>query len=92
MAAPTFEYDLSDRYRRERGPVLLTGVQALARLPLEQLRRDQATGLNTAAFASGYPGSPLGGLDQAIEAARAAVPEFDFVHQPGVNEELAASR
>jgi uncharacterized 2Fe-2S/4Fe-4S cluster protein (DUF4445 family) len=43
--------------------VLLTGIQALARLPIEQLGADAAAGINTAAFLSGYPGSPLGGFD-----------------------------
>jgi indolepyruvate ferredoxin oxidoreductase len=37
-----------------------------------QRERDQAAGLNTAGFISGYRGSPLGGLDQALwKAARA---------------------
>ena len=36
-------------------------MQALARIPLQQLRADRRAGLRTAAFASGYPGSPLAG-------------------------------
>lgn len=85
------DYRLSDRYLANEGTVLLTGVQALARLPIEQLRRDQAAGLHTAAFLSGYPGSPLGGLDMEIERARKLVPELPIVHQPAVNEELGAT-
>ena len=71
--------------------MLLTGVQALARLPLDQLRIDAAAGRNTAAFASGYPGSPLGGLDTEMARAARLVPELPFVHQPAVNEELGAT-
>ena len=37
------EYDLTDRYRRTEGRVLLTGIQALARI-VEQLRRDRPRG------------------------------------------------
>ncbi len=33
---------LSERYIRAQGRVHLTGLQALVRLPLEQLRRDRA--------------------------------------------------
>ena len=57
-------YDLADRYRRTEGRVLLTGIPGPGRIVIEQLRRDQQAGLNTAAFLAGYPGSPLGGLDQ----------------------------
>ncbi len=67
----TSEYQLSDRYGDGAGTVFMTGIQALARLPIEQLRADRAVGLNTAAFASGYQGSPLSGLDQEfVRAAR----------------------
>ncbi|MEL7157908.1 MAG: indolepyruvate ferredoxin oxidoreductase family protein [Actinomycetota bacterium] len=84
-------YRLEDRHRATEGRVLLTGIQALARLPLDQLRLDRADQLNTAALISGYPGSPLGGLDLEVTRARNAVPELPIIHQPAVNEELAAS-
>ena len=84
-------YDLTDRYRLTEGRVLLTGIQALARIVIEQLRRDQRAGLKTAAFLAGYPGSPLGGLDQEVARARALVPDLPIVHQPAVNEELGAT-
>ncbi len=88
---PTSGYSLADRYRAEDGQLLLTGIQALARIPVDQLRRDHARGLNTAAFLSGYPGSPLGGLDQEVDRARRLVPELPIVHEPAVNEELGAT-
>ncbi|MCY4134561.1 MAG: indolepyruvate ferredoxin oxidoreductase family protein [bacterium] len=84
-------YRLSDRFTNDSGTVFLTGIQAMARLPLEQLRADRAAGLNTAAFAAGYPGSPLGGLDSALERAVRESGETDVVLRPSVNEEYAAT-
>ncbi len=84
-------YELNDRYRRDEGTVFVTGVQALARIPIEQLRRDHAAGLNTAAFLSGYPGSPLGGFDQEVARALKTVSDLPIIHQPAVNEELGAT-
>ena len=84
-------YRLSDRFTRDSGTVFLTGIQAMARLPLEQLRADRAAGLNTAAFAAGYPGSPLGGLDAALERAVKESGETAVVLRPSVNEEYAAT-
>ena len=85
------QYELADRYRADRGRVFLSGVQALARLPVEQLRADRAGGSTTAAFVSGYPGSPLGGFDREVRAAARTVPELPIVLRPAVNEELAAT-
>ncbi len=84
-------YRLADRYERSDGRVLLTGIQALARLPIEQLRRDREAQRNTAALLSGYPGSPLGGFDQEVARALKLAPELPIVHRPAVNEELGAT-
>ncbi|MEZ4334797.1 MAG: indolepyruvate ferredoxin oxidoreductase family protein, partial [Myxococcota bacterium] len=89
--SPSEAYALEDRYLADHGRVYLTGIQALARLPLEQLRVDRRNGLNTAAFVSGYPGSPLGGYDAAIRAAARLAPELPIVCRPAMNEEYAAS-
>jgi indolepyruvate ferredoxin oxidoreductase len=83
--------DLEDRYAAASGPVLMTGVQALVRLLIEQRRLDARRGLNTAAFISGYPGSPLGGLDREIARAQPHLEPAGVVFEPGVNEELAAT-
>ncbi len=85
------QYQLDDRFLADHGTVFLTGIQALARLPIEQLRADRRAGRNTAAFVSGYPGSPLGGYDRTMAAAAALVAELPIVCRPGLNEELAAS-
>ncbi len=83
-------YRLSGRYTDDSGTTFMTGLQALARLPIEQLRADRRAGLRTAAFVSGYPGSPLGGYDAAVEAARATT-DLPVVHSPAVNEDQAAT-
>ena len=87
----TIAVSLDDKYTAEEGRVFLTGIQALVRLPMTQMRRDRAAGLNTGAFISGYRGSPLGGLDQQIWAARKFLDPLDIHFQPGVNEDLAAT-
>ncbi|HXW20230.1 MAG TPA: indolepyruvate ferredoxin oxidoreductase family protein, partial [Roseiarcus sp.] len=71
--------------------VLLTGVQAVARLLLSQKARDRRAGLNTAAFISGYRGSPLGGLDQQFARLKKEFQASDVRFEPGLNEELAAT-
>ena len=84
-------YRLADRYERTDGRVHLTGIQALARISVEQLRMDRAQGLNTAALVSGYPGSPLGGFDLEMSRLLRQVTDLPIEHQPAVNEELGAS-
>ena len=82
---------LDDKYTLEKGRVFLTGTQALIRLLLLQRERDQRAGLNTAGFVSGYRGSPLGGLDQALWRAQKHLEAHHVKFQPGVNEDLAAT-
>ncbi len=82
---------LDDKYTRTQGRVFLTGIQALTRLVLDQKRRDSANGLNTAGFISGYRGSPLGGFDKSLWAAKAHLDAANIRFQPGVNEDLAAT-
>ncbi len=82
---------LDDKYRLDRGRVYLTGMQALARLPMLQRERDRAAGLNTAGYVSGYRGSPLGGLDTALQEAAPFLAAHDVRFHPGVNEDLAAT-
>ena len=69
----------------------MTGIEALVRLPMLQHQRDQQRGLNTAAFISGYRGSPIGGVDQAMWKAKPWLEKHNIHFQPGVNEDLAAT-
>ena len=80
------QFSLGDRYTTESGEILATGVQALARLPMDQMRADRRAGLETAAFISGYQGSPLGGYDRELQSQRALLDELRIVHRPELNE------
>jgi indolepyruvate ferredoxin oxidoreductase len=82
---------LDSKYEQEDGAVYLTGIQALVRLPMDQMRRDRRAGLNTAAFISGYEGSPLGGYDMALARVKHLLDEHRIHFVPGVNEDLAAT-
>ncbi len=82
---------LEECYTLERGRVYLRGVQALVRLPLDQIRRDRRAGLRTGVFITGYPGSPLAGYDVELQRVRRLLEAFGVVHQPAPNEESAAT-
>ena len=82
---------LDSRFFDHDRPVLLTGIQALLRLLLEQRRLDQQAGLKTAGFVSGYRGSPLGGLDRELWHQKKLMAAHDIKFEPGVNEDLAAT-
>lgn len=82
---------LTDRYTIEAGNTYLTGIQALVRLPMDQMRLDRRAGWKTGAFISGYEGSPLGGYDLALNRVRRLLDEYDIHFWPGVNEDMAAT-
>jgi len=83
------DIQLDDKYRLTKGRAYITGIEALARLPMLQHQRDVARGLNTAGYISGYRGSPIGGLDQALWKARNYLEPHNIVFNPGINEDLA---
>ncbi len=85
------DYTLEHKYSREKGRIYLSGVQALVRLPLMQRLRDEALGLNTAGFISGYRGSPLGGFDLELWRARKFLENAGVKFTPGLNEDLGAT-
>jgi indolepyruvate ferredoxin oxidoreductase len=92
MSAPSQgAFSLDDRYLLHEGRVLLTGIQALVRLPMDQHRRDRAAGLRTGTFITGYQGSPLGELDKQLRLAGRQLQEHHIVFQPGINEDVAAT-
>jgi indolepyruvate ferredoxin oxidoreductase len=82
---------LDDVYGTGDGRALMSGIQAIVRLVLDQRRLDRGRGLDTAAFVSGYEGSPLAGLDLELGRARRRLDEEGVVFTPGLNEELAAT-
>lgn len=85
------EVSLADRFDLSKHLVLLSGIQALVRLLLMQKARDEKAGLDTAGYASGYRGSPLGGVDLAMWKAGKQLTASDVKFQPGLNEDLAAT-
>ncbi|WP_434031920.1 indolepyruvate ferredoxin oxidoreductase family protein [[Pseudomonas] boreopolis] len=85
------DYTLEHKYTRTDGRIYLSGVQALVRLPLMQRLRDDAAGLDTAGFISGYRGSPLGGFDLELWRARKHLEAAKVKFTPGLNEDLAAT-
>jgi indolepyruvate ferredoxin oxidoreductase len=82
---------LDDKYTEKSGRIYINGMQALVRIPLMQHQLDVAAGLNTATFISGYRGSPLGGLDQALQAAQEHLDAAHIKFVPGINEDLGAT-
>jgi indolepyruvate ferredoxin oxidoreductase len=82
---------LLSRYTDRDRPVLLSGVQGLVRVLLEQSRLDRLAGLSTGGLVSGYRGSPLGGLDLELWRREALLTEAGVKFQPGLNEDLAAT-
>lgn len=85
------EISLQDRWTVERGRIVISGNQAIARVLLDQLKMDRANGLKTGGYVSGYRGSPLGGVDSALWSIGDRLQEAGIVFQPGVNEEIAAT-
>ena len=85
------EVTLDDKFLLTDGRVFITGVQALLRVLMDQHRLDQAAGLNTAGFVSGYRGSPLGGLDQQAHRFEKYLKAAEVVFKEGLNEDLAAT-
>ena len=58
---------------------------------LMQRQRDAAAGLDTQGFISGYRGSPLGMVDQAVWKAGKKFEEAGLRFLPAINEELGAT-
>ena len=92
IPAPDFaDFRLEDRYTAASGRVIMSGIQALARLPLDQHRADKRRGLRTGGLITGYRGSPLGTLDFVLESIPGLLEEHHIRFIPAVNEELAAT-
>ena len=63
----------------------------MLRVLIDQAHADREAGLNTAGLISGYPGSPLGGVDLEMLRNRTVFEAAGVHHQLGLNEELAAT-
>jgi indolepyruvate ferredoxin oxidoreductase len=85
------DYALSDNLTRTQGRVFLTGTQALVRLLCMQKICDDAQGLKTGGFVSGYRGSPLGAVDQELWRASKLLAKHNVEFLPAINEELGAT-
>ena len=88
---PTRTVDLDDKYALQSGDIYISGSQALVRLPMMQLARDRAMGLDTACFISGYRGSPMHNFDKELWRAKRFLDGGQIHFQPAVNEDLAAT-
>ena len=94
IARPTIarpDYQLSDSLWAPGGTIFLTGTQALLRVLLMQRQADADAGLDTRGFISGYRGSPLGMVDQAVWQAGQRFTDAGIRFLPAINEELAAT-
>ncbi|MGB0682046.1 MAG: indolepyruvate ferredoxin oxidoreductase family protein [Magnetovibrionaceae bacterium] len=83
--------DLGDKFTQKTGRIFLNGTQALVRLALMQKAADEAAGLKTKGYISGYRGSPLGNVDREMWRVGDLLSQNDIQFQPGVNEDLAAT-
>ena len=80
---------LKDRFTQHEGRIHLRGSQAMVRLYMVQRLRDQAVGLNTAGFVSGYRGSPMTAIDEELWRVEDMLKEHHIHFWPGTNENLA---
>ena len=85
------DLDPRDHWASDAPRVHLSGVQATVRVLVDALRADREAGRRTAAFVSGYQGSPLAGFDNELESALRSHLDVEILHRPAVNEELGAT-
>ena len=84
------DVSLADRYGFDGKPYYLSGTQSLVRLFQLEKRRRASQGRHTAVYVTGYRGSPLGTLDQAVGRAGKLL-DPDIRLAPAINEDLAAT-
>lgn len=70
-------------------PLLVSGLEALARIPLLQSALDRRRGLHTGGVVAGYRGSPLAALDKLLAAKATEFAEAGVHVVPALNEETA---
>ena len=82
---------LDEKYTLEEGTIILSGLQALVRIPIDQNRADKRARLTTGTFISGYRGSPVGGYDLLLNRHQSLLKQHNVVFMPAVNEDLGAT-
>ena len=82
---------LQDRFDLNKKTILLSGTQALVRAVVMQAARDEKSKIESAAYVTGYRGSPLGAVDQQFDRVREQISKWNVVFQPGLNEDSAAT-
>ena len=83
--------NVANVFTQEEGDIHLGGIDAIVRLSLDQVRTDARRGLKTGMFVSGYRGSPVGMLDNALIKQQKLLLEHDINFVDGINEDLAAT-
>jgi len=83
--------DVTNSFNKEEGVIHIGGIDALVRLTLDQVRTDARRGLKTGMFVSGYRGSPVGMLDEALLKQQKILVEHNIKFVDGINEDLAAT-
>ena len=78
-------------FTKEEGEIHIGGIDALVRLTLDQVRTDARRGLKTGMFVSGYRGSPVGMLDNALLKQQKLLLQNNIHFTDGLNEDLAAT-
>ena len=92
MPPTATSHRLRDRYEATRGRVQMTGIQALARLPIEQHRRDRNAGRDIGTLHLRLRGLAAGGLrPRAGPPIKDLLEANDVTFVPGLNEEPAAT-
>ncbi|WP_207844319.1 indolepyruvate ferredoxin oxidoreductase family protein [Williamsia soli] len=91
FTTPRTAYRLQDRYDATAGEVLMTGVQAVCRVPLDVRRADAHRDLATRGLVTGYQGSPLGTVDFTMRDIAPLLDQWGVDFKPGMNEMLAAT-
>ncbi|XVQ09387.1 indolepyruvate ferredoxin oxidoreductase family protein [Spirillospora sp. CA-255316] len=84
-------FSLDDRYVVEDGSIYVTGIQALVRMLLDRARHERREGREHDIYVTGYEGSPLAGYDLELGRRKAMLADHRILHQPALNEELAAT-
>ena len=90
-APPQAPVALSDRYTAEEGTVVLSGIQALVRMMLEQRRLDARARAGHRHVRQRLPGLAARRAGQGAGRAAGHTGPAGIVFQPGLNEELAAT-